>query len=441
MRCPVLLLALISVTALAGCGRTEDAGDAGRSDEQVAEALDWGEPGGRWHKGEWMEVPPEVERNLTVEQRREFARLLSIGYLSGQHPVPANTGVVVYEKDKAWNGLNFYTSGHFPGAVLMDMTGRTIHEWEYKFLDAWNRFPGSEKPRTIKTGGFWRRARLFPNGDVIAIYDWLGIIEVDKDSNLKWAQFGGFHHDLDLLPDGRIVTLLRKVKIIPRIHAELPVLEDFIVILDPNGNELRRFSLLEAFENSEHAGLLVNMAESGDIFHTNTVQVLDGHLADQIPAFRAGNVLITVRQLGLVAVVDLERGVVVWGFDGQWRMPHEGTVLDNGNILIFDNRGNLGYSQLVEFDPVTFTGVWIYRGKEPEDFFSKECGSNQRLPNGNTLISETDRGKAFEITPHKQIVWKYFNPMRAGDNLEFVASIFDMVRLPPDFPLDWLEED
>jgi hypothetical protein len=429
----VLILGLALMPLLAACSREE---------KKPATAEDWGEkPGGRWHKGDWMEVPPEVEASLTEEQRAEFQRLLSIGYVSGSDPVPANTGVVVYDGSKAWNGVNFYTSGHFPGATLMDMSGKVLHTWEYKFLDAWNKFPGSERPSTIKTGGFWRHAHLFPNGDVIAIFDWLGIIKVDRHSNLMWAQFGGFHHDLDLLPDGRIVTLLRKARIVPRIHPELPILEDFIVILDPDGNEVRRFSVLEALENSEYSSLLANMAESGDILHTNTVEVLDGRLANKIPAFRAGNVLITVRQLGIIAVVDLDREVVVWGFDGHWRMPHKATVLDNGHILIFDNRGNGGYSQLVEFDPVTAVGTWIYRGPEPKDFYSKECGSCKRLPNGNTLISETDRGKAFEVTPEGEIVWKYINPMRAGDNLEFVASVFDMIRLPRDFPLESLGQN
>jgi hypothetical protein len=428
----VAVLAL-ALALLAGCSREQ---------KETATADDWGEPpGGRWHKGDWMEVPPDVEASLTEEQRAEFHRLLSLGYVSGSDPVPANTGVVVHDGSRVWEGVNFFTSGHFPGAVLMDMAGNVLHRWEYKFLDAWNQFPGSERPKTIKTGGFWRHAHLFPNGDVIAVFDWLGIIKVDRHSNLIWAQFGGFHHDLDLLPDGSIVTLLRKARIVERIHPELPILEDFIVILDPDGNEIRRFSILEAFEKSEHSVLLANMAESGDILHTNTVEILDGRLAHKIPAFRAGNVLITVRQLGIIAVVDLEREVVVWGFDGHWRMPHQATVLDNGNILIFDNRGNKGFSQLVEFDPATFMGTWIYRGPEPKDFYSKECGSNQRLPNGNTLISETDRGKALEVTPDGEVVWKYINPMRAGENLEFVASVFDMIRLPRDFPLEAFEQE
>ena len=46
-------------------------------------------------------------------------------------------------------------------------------------------------------------------------------------------------------------------------------------------------------------------------------------------------------------------------------------------------------------------------------------------------------GRAFEVTPDKRIVWEYFNPHRAGPNQEFIATLFHLVRLPPDFPVDW----
>jgi hypothetical protein len=37
-------------------------------------------------------------------------------------------------------------------------------------------------------------------------------------------------------------------------------------------------------------------------------------------------------------------------------------------------------------------------------------GSNQRLPNGNTLIADSDAGVIFEVTPEGQTVWEYRNP-------------------------------
>jgi len=37
-------------------------------------------------------------------------------------------------------------------------------------------------------------------------------------------------------------------------------------------------------------------------------------------------------------------------------------------------------------------------------------------------------------------VWEYWNPHRTGKKDELVGRIFDMVRISPDFPMDWLEE-
>ena len=34
----------------------------------------------------------------------------------------------------------------------------------------------------------------------------------------------------------------------------------------------------------------------------------------------------------------------------------------------------------------------------------------QRLANGNTLITESERGRVFEVTADKEIVWRFVNP-------------------------------
>jgi hypothetical protein len=36
--------------------------------------------------------------------------------------------------------------------------------------------------------------------------------------------------------------------------------------------------------------------------------------------------------------------------------------------------------------------------------------SAQRLPNGNTLITEGADGRIFELTPEHEIVWEYMSP-------------------------------
>jgi hypothetical protein len=183
------------------------------------------------------------------------------------------------------------------------------------------------------------------------------------------------------------------------------------------------------------------MKDSGDIFHTNTVEVLDGRLADRLPAFREGNVLICIRELDNIAVIDMDSEKVVWGTEGPWLKQHQPTVLPDGRMLIFDNGGSRGASRVMELDPVTREIVWVYKGDISNTFSSPQCGSNSRLPNGNTLISETDRGRAFEVTRDREIVWEYINPAQAGDESEFIASIFEVIRIPPSYVSSWLEAD
>jgi len=444
------LLAVILLTAAAvWLVRTSSRGEPAPSGQPARVAVErtevppivpdrWKERHGRWHTGDWRDASPENRRPPSPEQAREIERLLSIGYLSGSHPAPPRSGVTIYNRELTYEGLNFYNSGEMPSAVLMDMQGRVLHKWAYSYIDAWTQSPSRPELRESPNGSwFWRRAHVFENGDVLAVFEALAIIKLDVHSNLLWVNFGGFHHDLDVMPDGRIFVLTRDAHIVPWYNPDDPVLEDYIAVLDSGGRELDRVSILGAIAGSRFASALDVAEPRGDILHSNTIEVLDGRLASRIPAFREGNVLVTVRELDLVVVIDMGSGLVVWAAQGHWDAPHQATVLENGHLMIFDNRGNEGASRVVEFDPVTLETVWEYKGEQPDDFHSNECGSNHRLPNGNTLIVETDRGTAFEVTPDGEIVWKYVNPAQAGDNLEFIASLFEVVRLPPDFGADW----
>ena len=430
-----VLAALLAAVLGAGVGCADGDESPARTAE---EEKYWGDPGGRWHEGGWRELSRDDEMSVTDEQQREIDRLLSIGYLAGSTAPPANEGVTIYDKKSALDGYNFYTAGHLPGALLMDMRGTKVYKWEHRFIDAWDRFPGDALPKNNKSVGYWRRAHLLPSGDVIAIFEGVGIIKVDRRSNLLWANFNSAHHDLEVMDDGRIYTLTRKAHMIPRINDEHPILEDFIILLDSKGNEIHSFSVLEAFEDSPYAPAIEEMADRGDIFHTNTIEILDATLAGRVPGFDEGNALISLREVGVIAVVDMKTERVVWALKGTWEAQHQPTVLPDGNVMLFDNRGYRGFSRVIAFDPASLETSWIYKGAAPNSFFSRECGSNQYLPNGNILITESDRGKAFELSPELTIVWKYINTAQVGDNNEFISSIFEMIRVEPDYVEGWL---
>jgi hypothetical protein len=362
------------------------------------------------------------------------AELAAMGYLSGYEAAPHRAGVTTYLPDLAAGGLNLSVPGHEPEALLLDMRGRVLHRWHRTFPEV---FP-ERADLDIKGVHKWRRAELFENGDLIAIFDSAGMVKLDKDSRVIWANPLAFHHDLFIDGEGRIYTLTKRIHLAPRIHPEEKIIEDFITVLDANGKVLRHVSVLEAFENSSYASVLDDMKEAGDIFHSNTIEVLDGSLGERSDRFAAGRVMVSVRELNAIALVDLDQTAVVWALSGQWTAQHQPTFLENGNLLLFDNKGHGGLSKVIEVDPFTQEIVWSYEGTPENGFYSECCGSNQRLENGNTLITETGSGRAFEVTPDRRIVWEYVNPARTGNDGELIAALYEVVRLPATFPIDWL---
>ena len=363
-----------------------------------------------------------------------FSKLIALGYLQGYYPAPKRMNVTINKKDLVYNGLNFYVSGHAPEALLIDMNGNIIHRWNYKNAeDIW---PAKQK----KSGGaFWRRAHLYRNGDLLAIYEGIGLIKIDKDSHLLWSYNGQKkpHHDLDVVDDGEIYTLTRGYKVVPMI-SDKPIVEDFITILTPEGIVKKHTPLLRLLENSPYARLLDEheIGFYGHIFHTNTLEVFDGRLVEKSNLFKKGNLMISMLVLNTIFIIDMESEKIVWALgSGMWKRQHQPTLLGNGNILIFDNHYTKNSSQIIEFEPFTQKIVWRYQGNDNEKFFSKTCGSNQRLPNGNTLITETDFGRVFEVTRGNAIVWEFINPYRAGDENELIATIPEMIRVDPNFCL------
>ena len=383
---------------------------------------------GRWHKIKH----PEQTDGLTEEQKKMIKRLESIGYMAGSQEPSEKSNITIYDKEHAYKGLNFLISAHSPEAILMDMEGNILHKWKCDLTRAW---PDYEPHTHLPSHYFWRRAQLLENGDIIVIFSGCGTIKLDKDSNIIWTVFNQAHHDFYIDKNDKIYVLTREARINKKYNETKPILEDYICILDKNGKQLGKISILEEIEKSKYSPILNRVESWGDITHTNTIEVIERRTT--IPEFTPGRILISILSLDLVCLLDVDKGVV-WGESDLWSEQHQSTLLDNDNILVLDNKGIKNHSRIIEFNPVTREFVWVYGGTEQEPFYTPTCGSCQRLPNGNTLIIETDAGRAFEVTPDKTIVWEYINPHRAGKNNEYVASLHEVIRIPSDFPLDWL---
>ena len=85
------------------------------------------------------------------------------------------------------------------------------------------------------------------------------------------------------------------------------------------------------------------------------------------------------------------------------------------------------WSRAVEVDPLPDEVVWEWKADPPEAFFTESRGSAQRLANGNTLLAESDRGHAIEVTADGRVVWQYYHP-GVDDR---VATITRIKRIEP----------
>jgi hypothetical protein len=285
---------------------------------------------------------------------------------------------------------------------------------------------------------------LQPDGSLFLLLKHEALVKFSWDSEVLWRFESAVHHDLDVAPDGRVYVLSAEVRRFSHKGESVPVNDNQIVVLGPGGEVLREISLYPLLADFVPAERLRRMQEfdpkgarvedSGfidlDALHTNSVEVLREDLGGVAPA---GSLLLSVRHLDLVVIIDAEGKEVLWSWGpGESIRQHHASVLPNGNILLFDNREGENSSRVLELDPVTKQVVWEYRGTEAEPFYSSSRGSSQKLANGNVLIAESNRGRAFEVTPAGEIVWEYRNPEISLSKMKR-GTFYRMTRIPPGF--------
>lgn len=365
-------------------------------------------------------------------------------------------GVTIHDRSKSQPGLTLYTSGHAPKAMLMDLDGTVVHEWTQLYSEIWDDTAGPGDP-VPDNQIYFRKAQVFPNGDLLAIYDGVGdsphgygIIKLDRDSQLLWKNLDHFHHSFSMGEDGRIYGLTHGFRshepVTPaghRVdHFPLPFMDDFLVVLSPDGEVLKSISLVDAINNSVYRRLLWRVPSYSleDPLHTNDVDVLDREsaawLAQKVPEAREGQVLLSFRELatGTIALLDPDREEIVWALHGPWLSHHDPDVLPNGNLLVFDNRGHFGsggQSRVIEVDSATGGVVWAYTGDAENPFDSPIRAEQELLSNGNVLITEAGPGRLLEVTRQGRIVWEYINPVRGGDDDELIPTVSWAQRIDP----------
>jgi hypothetical protein len=387
--------------------------------------------------------------------RESFVGLDALRKHGEEQPEPQDNdtkpGITCDKPDQAFNGFTLYTTTQESAARLLDMSGNVVYRWSLPFSKAWPNPTHIRRP-LADDKIHWFRTHLYPNGDLLAIYQTTsdtptgyGLAKLDKNSNLLWTYAAHAHHDLNVGADGTIYVLtheLHKDKPAGMDYLPTPYLADYLVVLSPEGKELHKISLLEAFRDSpfalnlramqgKHAEMDIPGAEIplgqdhpdsgrtpayqatselGDILHANAVKVLNPALAAKFPQFQPGQVLLSFRKFNLIAVLDIPKRSIVWSAIGIWKQQHDPEFVANGNILLYDNSGGLHGTRVVEFDPKTNAVPWWYANEGSTKFHAEFRGMKQYLPNGNILIVDPQGGRLFEVTHGKELVWEFGCP-------------------------------
>jgi hypothetical protein len=251
------------------------------------------------------------------------------------------------------------------------------------------------------------------------------VLRLDWNGREVWRRELPLHHDLVPLPDGDFLALMLTYELREELHPTRPIRDDLVTRLSDRGEIEEKRSIFEVFRaNPEELSLRIPKPkpDSGDdyldLIHANTIQLIDWpHLTDRHEIYAPGNVIWTSRHQDVVAIVEWESNRLLWSWgQGELTGPHEGRVLANGNILVLDNGTKRHGSRVIEIDPMSQQVVWEYRGESPKDFYTSGRGGVQRLVNGNTLITESTKARAFEVTPDGRIVWEFLNPHVDAEN-------------------------
>jgi hypothetical protein len=358
-----------------------------------------------------------------------------------KRPLLGESDTWVHQDKRPLQGLGTYIPGLAQDGVtlvfgmqqawLVDMDGTLLHSWavDYDSLQSDRKLIPRSYPETYI---YWHQARLYPNGDLLVMIDQfdkspsgLAMMKIDRDSKVLWVYPHHVHHDFSLDEQGNIYAIDQKIRNDPvaGLNLETPYLDDGLLKLSPDGEPLDRISIIDAFAGTDFADFFNGNSSyrQGDYLHTNDVDMLaTGQLGSA-----STSVLLSFNGLSAIAVMDLDTRKITRAWAGYWHHQHDPDLLDNGNIILFDNLGAWSPGQnarVIEFNPDTYEIVWEYPGKTGQHLFSTYRGREQVQPNGNVLISEFESGRLIEVTREGQLVWEYSCPFRSAINPEYVCN-------------------
>ena len=336
----------------------------------------------------------------------------------------ARTGLTACDPAQACPGYTLYAPLSGDGEVyLLDSNGAVAHQWQMPYppglygylLPNGNLFYGGK----VRDDGGWdifEAMKRFKGGIML---------EADWDGNILWEHRDPYHHhDARRTESGGCLymTVERMDDAqAAKIRGGQPgtdaggMYADVLVEVDADGNRIWEWHAAEHLDPDRHVITFNDLRDEWS--HGNTIVPLPND-----------RVMFSFRNISTVGIIDKTSGNIEWQIgDDVLAQQHDPSLLDNGNVLIYDNGSHsrhnpLPASRVIEVNPATNEIVWEYRDNPPFNFFSAYISGARRLPNGNTLITEGQPGRIFQVTPAGEVVWEYINPHFAPNEQGYVVN-------------------
>jgi hypothetical protein len=189
-------------------------------------------------------------------------------------------------------------------------------------------------------------------------------------------------------------------------------------VLDANGNELDRISILDALVVSGWTGLVhrsnSQIAMSDDPLHLNDAHLVGKEAAQRLPGISAEDLLVSMRNINTIGILDPSTKRFKWLSTGATMGQHSPRIHKQG-ILVFDNLGgdiSQGGTRLVHVDLQTGLPATLFPRPDvpmPDLCRSVNSGCLEMHQDGrHALMTITHEGTLWEVDLETgKVVWEY----------------------------------
>ena len=171
-----------------------------------------------------------------------------------------------------------------------------------------------------------------------------------------------------------------------------------------------------------------------DLLHPHDIDELTPDLAPAFPQFKAGDLLISMRNINMLAVIDRTSHAIILAQYGPWRDQHDPDFDADGTISVISNNMDRNRSTLLAIDPKNNRVHDVFEGADLW-FNTFIMGKHERLPNGNWLIASAMEGRVIEVTPKGRVVREFNNIIDANFNSVISSAEFVPEGLLKDLPV------